>query len=229
MADLHRTIAIDFDGCLFADKWPEIGEPNWDVINKAKREKEKGALLILNTCREGDRLDEALVACIEHGLHFDAINENVQERIDAWGDCRKPGADEYWDDRARQVHMGKLQKKGFSSPFENDPFALVHMAFENLFPGKVYKAYWEPEIRESESGDECYGLTDWQSDGTVYVFVKAGLKAFDAIEIFAHELAHVAVGIEHDHDEVWQKAFDDIFDEYIRLGKELFGGDEENE
>lgn len=35
----------------------------------------------------------------------------------------------------------------------------------------------------------------------------------------AHELAHVAVGVEHDHDEVWQEAFDKIFEEYNRIGK----------
>ena len=49
----------------------------------------------------------------------------------------------------------------------------------------------------------------------------------DAVEIFAHELAHVAVGVGHAHDAVWEKAFDDIREEYNRIGFELFG--EEND
>lgn len=67
-----------------------------------------------------------------------------------------------------------------------------------------------------------YGLTDFGDDGTVSVFVKPSLEVADAVEILAHELAHVAVGIEHDHDEVWQEAFNKIFDEYNRIGEQMF-------
>ena len=42
--------------------------------------------------------------CAGHGLEFDAHNENVQELIDLYGnDCRKIGADEYWDDKAVRI------------------------------------------------------------------------------------------------------------------------------
>ena len=46
-----RAIAIDFDGCLCENKWPQIGEPNWAVIYEALIEKEEGSKLILWTCR----------------------------------------------------------------------------------------------------------------------------------------------------------------------------------
>lgn len=42
-------------------------------------------------------------------------------------------------------------------------------------------------------------------------------------ETLGHELAHVAVGPEHEHDEVWKAAFDAIFDEYNKIGDEMFG------
>lgn len=48
------------------------------------------------------------------------------------------------------------------------------------------------------------------------------------VETFAHELAHVAVGPEHEHDDVWEAAFDAIFKEYNRIGDELFGKPELN-
>ena len=95
------VIAIDFDGVLCTDEYPEIGEPNMEVIQEAKSLREGGACLILWTCRAGEDLDKAVQACREWGLEFDAINENPQFMIDLYGnDCRKIGADEYWDDRA---------------------------------------------------------------------------------------------------------------------------------
>lgn len=98
---LRRAIAIDFDGCLCKYAWPDIGEPNWSVIREAKQEIKKGTALILWTCREGDKLQEAIEACKNWGLTFDAVNENLPERKKYYGnDSRKIGADEYWDDRA---------------------------------------------------------------------------------------------------------------------------------
>lgn len=45
--DYTKVIAIDFDGTLFTNKYPEIGEPVDFVIRQAKREQEAGAKLIL--------------------------------------------------------------------------------------------------------------------------------------------------------------------------------------
>lgn len=109
------------------------------------------------------------------------------------------------------------------NPFVNDPFSLVYQAFKNLYPDKACDSYWEPRIRDSEKGEKAYGLTDFGEDDSVAVFVSPEIRVTDAIEVFAHELAHVAVGVEHDHDEVWEAAFDAIFQEYNRIGEELFG------
>lgn len=108
MTGLRKAIAIDFDGCLCKDEYPAVGEPNWPVINAAKAEQANGAALILWTCRVDEALDEALVACEQWGLHFDAVNENLPERVEFFGTApRKVGADEYWDDRA--VRRGVFQ------------------------------------------------------------------------------------------------------------------------
>ena len=46
-------------------------------------------------------LMQAVTWALGHGLKFDAINQNLPERIAQYGnDCRKIGADEYWDDRS---------------------------------------------------------------------------------------------------------------------------------
>lgn len=102
---LKKAIAIDFDGCICTNKYPNIGEPNWDVINKAIEEQKNGAGLILWTCREGEPLKKALEACDNWGICFDAVNESLPEWIEVWGNTpRKVGASEYWDDKA--VKMG---------------------------------------------------------------------------------------------------------------------------
>ena len=101
---MRKVVAVDFDGCLFESKYPEIGRPKWNVINLAKNEKKNGTALILWTCREGRLLEDAVSACKSVGLEFDAINESLPEWLDMYGnDTRKIGADEYWDDRAVKI------------------------------------------------------------------------------------------------------------------------------
>lgn len=98
---MTKVIAVDFDGTLCENEFPEIGAPNWPVITAAKAEQEKGAKIILWTCRTGKELEEAVAAAKGWGLTFDAVNENLPERIEMFGnDPRKIGADEYWDDRS---------------------------------------------------------------------------------------------------------------------------------
>lgn len=100
-----KAIAIDFDGTLFTeDRYPAVGEPIWPVIRAAIEEQKKGTALILNTLREGSLLGDAVKACSNFGLHFDAINENLPDRIAYWGNNpRKISATEYWDDRNKPL------------------------------------------------------------------------------------------------------------------------------
>lgn len=98
---MRKAIAIDFDGCLFTDAFPAIGEPNWEVINAAIEEQCNGVGLILWTCREGRLLQDAVDACEGCGLAFDAVNESLPDWIEEFGTGpRKVGASEYWDDKA---------------------------------------------------------------------------------------------------------------------------------
>ena len=90
---MREAIAIDFDGCLCASTYPDIGAPHWDVIEEARRRQRAGAGLILWTCREGELLQNALRACESWGLKFDAVNESLPDWIEAYGTRpRKGGA-----------------------------------------------------------------------------------------------------------------------------------------
>jgi hypothetical protein len=96
-----KVIAVDFDGCLCRNAWPEIGEPNMAAIKQLIRIKTLGNKIILWTCREGKMLADAVRWCRGFGITFDAVNDNIPERKRFYGDnTRKVSADEYWDDRA---------------------------------------------------------------------------------------------------------------------------------
>lgn len=112
------------------------------------------------------------------------------------------------------------------TPFENDPFALVWLAFKNLYPERDCTCFWDPELGEDEEdGQPVYGATDYDSDTDSYVVLVSSntLTVKDAVEILAHELAHVAVGGDMGHGPIWEEAFDAIFKEYNRIGEEMFG------
>ena len=83
---MRKAIAIDFDGCLCTEAFPEIGEPNWPVIQRAKQEQQAGAGLILWTVREG-RLLQA-----------------------------EGRPSEYWDDRAVRLVAMPFNRYATSSP-----------------------------------------------------------------------------------------------------------------
>ena len=94
-------IAVDFDGTLSENCWPDIGEPNYELIDYLMDCRYQGAKVILWTCREGELLDKAVAWCEERGLFFDAVNDNIPESIKEYGgNCRKVSADLYIDDRA---------------------------------------------------------------------------------------------------------------------------------
>lgn len=101
----YKILAVDFDGCLCDSHWPDTGDPIQEVVDAVKRRQDEGWKTILWTCRSGEALEKAVRWCEDQGLVFDAVNDNIQEMKDLYGnDTRKVSATEYWDDRA--VHVG---------------------------------------------------------------------------------------------------------------------------
>ena len=101
MATLPYIIAVDFDGTLVEDRFPEIGEVREAVWHDLFNAIENGAKIILWTSRDHERLKEAVEFCVSRGLHFDAINSNLDEcQVLFNNDTRKVYANEYWDDKA---------------------------------------------------------------------------------------------------------------------------------
>lgn len=111
----NRIIAVDFGGTLHTGTWPEIGDVNMTVFNFCRNEQLNGSRLILWTNRAGSQLEDAVAWCKERGLEFDAVNENLPELIELYGnDCRKINADIYIDDKAVNP-MRRRQIAGLTS------------------------------------------------------------------------------------------------------------------
>lgn len=94
-------IAIDFDGTIVTDEYPEIGTLNPGAVEVIKKLKSEGYQLILWTCRTGLHLAKAVKFCAENGIRFDAINSNLRSEVVRYNgsDPRKVGAIVYIDDR----------------------------------------------------------------------------------------------------------------------------------
>lgn len=88
-------IAVDFDDTLSIN-----GQPNVPLFNQLITERQRGARVILWTCRTGKRLSDAVAFCGRNGLYLDAINENLPETVYTLGyNPRKVLADVYLDDK----------------------------------------------------------------------------------------------------------------------------------
>lgn len=71
----QNIIAVDFDGTLCENKWPEIGMPNEELIEYLKKRQTNGEKLILWTSRNEEQTQDAVDWCKKYGLIFDAVNE----------------------------------------------------------------------------------------------------------------------------------------------------------
>lgn len=101
---LPVILAVDFDGTLVTNKFPEIGEIRPEVWNAVLSAQKDGCKIILWTSRTGEVLNQAVQFCHEHGLVFNAINDNIPEVKALGWDARKVFAKYYIDDRMSIVY-----------------------------------------------------------------------------------------------------------------------------
>jgi len=103
----------------------------------------------------------------------------------------------------------------------NDPFRIVLQAFEELYPDKF--AYIQYDHTLDYDKNE-FGYTEFPENGDGYplVGINPKLSVQDAVEVLAHELAHVAAGYSSGHGAEWEEAFDKIHHKYNEIFSELF-------
>lgn len=96
-----KIYAIDFDGTIVEDDFPDIGSLKEDAKSFINKVREKGDKWILWTVRTKEHLIDALRFLDENNLLPDTVNTNVPEAIEFLGeDSRKIYADYYIDDKS---------------------------------------------------------------------------------------------------------------------------------
>lgn len=109
MSMLPFIIAVDFDGTIVEDSYPQIGEVNAELVYDLIEARELGNKVVLWTCRTGKYLEDAVELCKKLGLEFDSVNRNIDEVQEMFGhDTRKVYANVYIDDKAafEKFHKG---------------------------------------------------------------------------------------------------------------------------
>ncbi len=94
-----KIIAIDFDGTIVEDKYPNIGKPMIFAFESLKMLQAEGHRLVLWTYRSGRELNEAVEFCRKNGIEFYAVNKNYPEEDHSSEIPRKIKADIFIDDR----------------------------------------------------------------------------------------------------------------------------------
>lgn len=95
----NLTIAVDFDGTIVENRYPQIGKPVLFAVETLKKLEEEGHQLILWTYRTGPKLEEAVKYCLDQGIKFYAVNQSYPEEIYDNSLSRKIQADLFIDDR----------------------------------------------------------------------------------------------------------------------------------
>ncbi|MFN4763924.1 BT0820 family HAD-type phosphatase [Gillisia sp. Q332] len=95
----HLTIAVDFDGTIVENRFPNIGKPILFALETLKKLQEEGHQLILWTYRSGNELQEAVAFCNSKGIYFYSVNKSYPEEEFDHSISRKIQADIFIDDR----------------------------------------------------------------------------------------------------------------------------------
>ena len=93
------TIAVDFDGTLVENRYPDIGKPMLFAFETLVKLQQEGHQIILWTYRSGVKLQEAVEFCESKGVKFYAVNKSYPEEEFDSNLSRKILADFFIDDR----------------------------------------------------------------------------------------------------------------------------------
>lgn len=94
----------------------------------------------------------------------------------------------------------------------NDPFKVVFKAFNEMYPDKVAFVQFDQSLDMSKNE---FGYCDFNGGGVtnaIIIGINPKVTIEDSIELLCHELAHLAVGFEANHNEVWDNAFTKLVD-----------------
>ncbi len=125
------VIAVDFDGTIVEDCYPEIGDPKIFAFETLIEFQKHNHQLILWTTRTGNELKQAVDYCKSNGVEFYAVNASYPEEQFVGKASRKincdvflsekniggmPGWGETWQELKEMTGQGLEGKNNFGNP-----------------------------------------------------------------------------------------------------------------
>lgn len=118
--------AVAFDGTLHDGRYPNIGVPNFSLIEKIIGYKKRGCSVILWTCRDGKELEDAVRFCKSYGIELDAVNDNTDYVKKQYGcNPRKVIADVYIDSKSYRPKVSDGTKEVKQKEVKHSPASCV--------------------------------------------------------------------------------------------------------
>lgn len=101
----HKYFAIDFDGTIAYDAYPNIGKLIPGAKETMAKIKELGGEIVIWTCRTHQAKEDAKKFLDDNGIIYDKFNEPFDANVNEYGGdhARKIFADVYIDDRS--IHL----------------------------------------------------------------------------------------------------------------------------
>ena len=145
------VIAVDFDGTIVENRYPEIGQERPFAIDTLKMLINDHHRLVLWSCREGQLLDDAINWCRERGVEFYAVNCDYPEetinnnqhfsrkiKVDYFIDDRNLGGLPDWGTIYRMVSRHKTWHDIIIEAEQNASLR----PYEELHPKKAWWKFW---------------------------------------------------------------------------------------
>lgn len=93
-------LSIDFDGTICRGNFPEIAGLQPYAVECINALYDAGHYIIINTCRSGDQLIDAVNWLLQQGIRFHRVNDNEPSNVVLYGNnSRKIYAHLYLDDK----------------------------------------------------------------------------------------------------------------------------------
>lgn len=133
------VIAVDFDGTIVQDRYPEIGKPMLFAFETLKELQKRRHQLVLWTYRSGIRLEEAVEFCKKNGIEFYAVNCSYPDEPWDARQSRKINADLFIDDRNVGGFPGWGEVLQMISPEASNPEFKKAVTGKKGFLGRIFK------------------------------------------------------------------------------------------
>lgn len=242
------VIAIDFDGTIVTNKYPDIGylkRNAKDVINKLYNQ---GHDIIINSCRQGKEEREMVEFLLDNEIMFDKINENLCYRIEEYNnDCRKIGADVYIDDKAYPCNIMNwneiyrfITRKANRKPLiicivgesgsgkttiaeyiEHEHGIKMMESYTDRpmrYPGETGHTFVTKEEFDSFSHDDMIAYTEF--GGHRYCCLKKDVLDFNTYVIDERGLIYLRENFEDEYDIVCIRVYSSLQNRLKRVGEE---------